>query len=67
MNNLKKPLFKPLIPGYETDLDIKGTHDIGKVYNFNIISQQQCEDIIKVGSLHVRRAEDKKKAATKED
>jgi hypothetical protein len=64
MNQVKKPLFKPLIPGYETDLDVKGTYQIGAVYNFNIISQAQCETIIAIGSPHVRKVEDKKKAIT---
>ena len=57
----KKPLFKPLTEGYETDLDPRGTHDIGKVYNFNIISVAQCEEIIAIGSFHVRRVEKKSK------
>ena len=57
----KKSLYKPLKEGYETDLDPRGTYDIGKVYNFNIISVAQCEEIIAIGSLHVRRVEKKGK------
>lgn len=56
----KKPLYKPLIPGYETDLPVTGTHDIGRTYKFSVISVAQCEEIIATGSQHVRRVAAKK-------
>jgi len=49
-----KPKFKLLIPGYETDLDINGTHDIGKVYVFSKVTAKDCDAMIQCGSSNVR-------------
>lgn len=47
--------FNPLIEGFETDLDPKGSYDIcGTLYVFPKITREQCLKIIASGSKHVR-------------
>lgn len=63
----KVALYKPLIPGYVTNLPVTGTHDIGKVYKFSVISVAQCEEIIATGSEHVKRVPEKAKTKIDKD
>lgn len=62
----KKVRFHHLIDGYETDLDVNGTHDIGKVYSFKTITAAECDAIIAVGSAHVKKVEAKAKVPSAE-
>lgn len=69
MQDDKKPKFHKLIDGYETSLNVEGTHEIlGKTYHFGSITAKQCDELIAKGSQYLRlKAEPIKKKARGED